>query len=190
MLRLLVPSLLAAAGACGPTPAHMPATRASEVLERFAAGIGGDVCTPSGRAELRGAVRAYGNAMNANGIAWLATEGDLNGVEATVLAAFGAGFLEVSDFRGPARAAVDRLAFASWPEFRGMRTAARVACGEVVAWQHSAARVLVESERLRQMDEGRPDHLQRQRERVARAHTQMQQHAALVSARVGAPRES
>lgn len=185
MLRALVLTLLAAVSACGPAPAVMPATRASEVLERFAAGMGGDVCTPSGRAELRGAVRAYGAAMNANGVDWPAIR-EPNGVDASVLIAFSAGFIEASDFRGPARTALRQLAFANWPELRGMRQAARVACTEVVALQRAAARVLMETERLNQMADARPERLIRQRLRVERAHAQMQQHAALVSARVDA----
>ena len=45
--------------------------------------------------------------MNANGVAWPATGGDqFNGVEASVLVAFSAGFVEASDFYGPARAAL------------------------------------------------------------------------------------
>ena len=170
----------------------MPASHASEVLERFAAGAAeADVCTPNGRAMLRGAVRAYGAAMNANGVAWPAAGGDqLNGVEASVLVAFSAGFVEASDFYGPARAALTQLAFTQWPEVRGMRTATRVACSEVASLQQAAARLVVETARLRQMPVSQPDRLQRQRERVARARMQMQQQAALVSARVGAARES
>jgi hypothetical protein len=189
MLRAFVLTLLAAVSACGPAPALMPATRASEVLERFAAGMGGDVCTPSGRAELRGAVRAYGAAMNANGVAWPATE-QSNSVDASVLVAFSAGFVEASDFHGTARAALQQLAFASWPEVRGMRRAARIACTEVVALQRAAARVVMETERLSQMANARPERLARQRQRVEHAHAQMQQQAALVSARVDAARET
>ncbi len=190
MLRVIVLTLLAAVSACGPAPALMPATRASEVLERFAAGMGGDVCTPGGRAELRGAVRAYGAAMNANGVAWLVDDDELNGVEASVLVAFTAGFIEASDIRGPARAAIDQLAFAHWPEVRGMRHARRTACTEVVALHRAAARVVVETERLRRMANAGSERLRRQHQRIERAHMQMQQQAALVSARVDAARES
>jgi hypothetical protein len=192
MLRVIAMAALAAVSACAPGPAHMPASHASEVLERFAAGAGeADVCTPNGRAMLRGAVRAYGAAMNANGVAWPATGGDqLNGVEASVLVAFSAGFVEASDFYGPARAALTQLAFTQWPEVRGMRTATRVACAEVAALQQAAARVLMETARLHQIPDSRPGRLQRQRERVERARIQMQQQAAFVSARVGAARES
>lgn len=192
MLRIMALAALAAASACAPGPARMPASHASEVLERFAAGAAeADVCTPSGRATLRGAVRAYGAAMNANGVAWPATGGDqLNGVEASVLVAFSAGFVEASDFYGPARAALTQLAFTQWPEVRGMRTATRVACNEVAALQQAAARVVMETERLRQMADGRPERVERQRNRVERAHMLMQQQAALVSARVDEARVS
>ncbi len=188
MLRVIAMAALAAVSACAPGPAHMPAARASEVLERFAAGAAeADVCTPNGRAMLRGAVRAYGAAMNANGVAWPATGGDqLNGVEASVLVAFSAGFVEASDFYGPAQRALTQLAFTQWPEVRGMRTATRVACNEVAALQQAAARVVMETERLHQMADGRPERVERQRDRVERAQMLMQQQAALVSARVDA----
>ena len=57
MLRKMMLAF-AAAGlcACAPGPAAMSATQASEMLELFAAGHApGDVCTPQGRALLRGA---------------------------------------------------------------------------------------------------------------------------------------
>lgn len=192
MLRIMALAALAAASACAPGPAHMPASHASEVLERFAAGAAeADICTPGGRATLRGAVRAYGAAMNANGVAWPATGGDqLKGVEASVLVAFSAGFVEASDFYGPARAALTQLAFMQWPEVRGMRMATRVACTEVAALQQAAARVVMETELLHQMANGRPERLARQRNRVERAQVLMEQQAALVSARVDEARAS
>ncbi|MBC7769147.1 MAG: hypothetical protein H7124_10205, partial [Phycisphaerales bacterium] len=61
MLRTLIVAAALGSSACAPSPVSMPATQASEVLELFAAGTPpGDVCTPQGRALLRGAVRAYG----------------------------------------------------------------------------------------------------------------------------------
>ena len=66
MLRKMMLAFAAAGllSACAPGPVAMPATQASEMLELIAAGHPpGDVCTPQGRALLRGAVRSYGNAM-------------------------------------------------------------------------------------------------------------------------------
>lgn len=191
MLRPLVLSLLAVVSACAQAPVAMPATRASELLERFAAGgaAATDVCTPAGRAQLRGAVRAYSAAMTANGVVWPATQhGQINGVDASVMVAFTAGFIEASDLHGPARAALGQLALANWPEVRGMRSAMRTACSEVVALHHAAARVVMETERLQQMASASADRLHRQHLRVERAHIHMQQQAALVSARVEAAR--
>lgn len=124
--------------------------------------------------------------MNANGVAWPATGGDqLNGVEASVLVAFSVGFVEASDFYGRARLSRSSL-------LRNGRKCAACArrdalpATEVVALQQAAARVVTETERLRQMADGRPERVERQRERVERAHVLMERQAALVSARVDA----
>lgn len=177
----------------------MPASQASEVLARFAAGSASmNVCTPEGRAVLRGAVRSYGEEMSVNGVAWpmmpgfgaSATEA-LNLVDVSVLVAFAAGFVETSDLHGPARRFARRLAFTQWPEIRSMRDATRVACTEVVALQVAAARVVIETERLRQMTERAGgsltgERVERQHDRVERAHVAMQQIAAQVQARLDA----
>lgn len=183
-------------GACAPGPANMPATQASEVLARFAAGSAtANVCTPQGRAMLRGAVRSYGQEMSVNGVAWPVMPGfgaaDLNSVDVSVLVAFAAGFVESSDLHGPARRFARQLAFTQWPEVRSMRDASRVACDEVVALQLAAARVVIETERLHQMTERAGgsisgERVQRQNERVERAHVAMQQLAAQVRTRVDA----
>jgi hypothetical protein len=181
----------------------MPAAHASELLELFAAGSSGtvDVCTPEGRATLRGAVRAYGAEMVANGVAWpsLPAVSDapdqFNKVDVSVFVAFAAGFVEASDLNGQARQIARELSFAQWPELRDMRQAARVACPEVVALQQAAARAVLETERLRLMADGAPrsaeaaDRLRRQHERTERAHLQMQQLAAQVQARLHASGE-
>jgi hypothetical protein len=184
-------------GACAPAPANMPATQASEVLARFAAGsMSANVCTPQGRAVLRGAVRSYGQEMSVNGVAWPMMPGfgaseALNSVDVSVLVAFAGGFVEASDLRGPARRFARHLTFAQWPELRSMRDATRVACDEVLSLQQAAARVVIETERLRQMTEFaggalNGDRVERQHERVERAHVAMQQIAAQVQARMDA----
>lgn len=198
-MRWALASVLAlTAAACAPQPVRMPAAEASELLARFAAGSGrADVCTTEGRAVLRGAVRAYGAEMRANGVAWPmipAFGGDpdaVSAVDVSVLIATAAGFVETSDFQGPARGMVSHLQFAQWPEIRGMRTAAGVACDEVMALQQAAARFVVESERFREMAEGAQrggaalaERLQRQSDRVERAQAQMQTMAAEVQARM------
>jgi hypothetical protein len=199
MRQALASVLVLAMAACAPQPVRMPAAEASELLARFAAGSGSaDICTAEGRAVLRGAVRAYGAEMRANGVAWPmipAFGGDpdaVSSVDVSVLIATAAGFVEVSDFRGPARGMIDRANFAQWPEIRSMGQATRVACDEVIALQQAAARFLVESERLREMAEraqrrgGEAERLQRQSERVERAQAQMQTMAAEVQARMQA----
>lgn len=199
MRRALASVLALTAAACAPKPVRMPAAEASELLARFAAGSGrADICSSEGRAVLRGAVRAYGAEMRANGVAWPmipAFGGDpdsVSAVDVSVLIATAAGFVEASDFQGPARGMVSHLQFAQWPEIRGMRTAAGVACDEVVALQQAAARFVVESERFREMAEraqrrggaALAERLERQSDRVERAQAQMQTMAAEVQARM------
>ena len=178
----------------------MPAAEASELLARFAAGSGSaDVCTDEGRAVLRGAVRAYGAEMQANGVAWPAIPGmggdsnALSTIDVSVLIASAAGFVDASDFHGPARQMIGRLSFAQWPEIRSMRQAARVACPDVVQLQQAAARFVLESERLHDMAERAEnarnsqravERLQRQSVRVERAQVQMQTVAAVVQSRL------
>lgn len=183
----------------------MAATEASELLTRFASGSAGEsVCTPQGRAELRGAVRAYGEAMASGGVAWptmpvLGEEpNELNSLDISVLVAFAAGFVESSDFRGPARGMLHQLAFAQWPEIRDLRAAARVACGDVLALQQAASRFVLETERLRRLAERSEDdraastraRLERQARRAQRAQEQMQLLAATVQAEIERARAS
>jgi hypothetical protein len=200
MRRVIAGLLILATGACGPAPVNMAATDASELLARFAAGSApADVCTAEGRAVLRGAVRSYGAAMEANGVAWpvvpnFGSEAQaLSSVDASVLIAFAAGFIEVSDFQGRARGLVTHMSFAQWPEIGGMRRAARVACTEVVALQQAAARVVIEADRFAQVrqtaerDRGSraaAERVRRQAVRLERAQAQMQMVAAGVQARV------
>jgi hypothetical protein len=182
----------------------MAATQASEMLERFAAGSApANVCTPEGRALLRGAVRAYGAEMARAGVAWPAVpargEGEIvKGVDATVLAAFAAGFVEASDFRGRARALIGEFSLAQWPHLGGVRQAARVACEEVVELQQAMARLVLEAERYQDLAlfaarEGGPraqQRVERQEQRLQRAQTQMQLSAAQVEVAVRAARQS
>lgn len=190
-----------AACACAPAPARVSADQAGELLARFAAGAAAtpfDVCTPHGRAMLRGAVRAYGAELNTNGVAWPALPGandagaELGSVDASVLVAFAAGFVEASDFHGRARALAGHLAMRQWPEVRGMREAADVACNDVAELQQATARLVMEMARFDSMSMGDAardsERLTRQQARVERARRQMQQAAAFVSAEVEAAR--
>ncbi len=201
MRPVLALAALLGTSACAPAPApvHMAATEASELLERFAAGAASaDVCTPQGRALLRGAVRAYGAAMESGGVAWpaipvMGADADqLRSMDVTVLVAFAAGFVEASDFRGNARRMANALALTQYPEIRNMRAAARGACSEVAALQQAAARFVLETERYREMAERaigghrEAERLRRQERRMARAEMQMQDLAAAVQARLNA----
>lgn len=195
MLRWILASALCLS-ACAPAPVSMHPSDAAEMLARFAVGSGpADVCTPSGRATLRGAVRAYGAAMAEGGQAWptvpaLGQEPNhLDQVEAAVLIAFSAGFVERSDFIGDARARLTELTFGHWSFLQKMRSAAEVACAEVVELQQAAGRFVLESERYRDMSGGARgardvERLRRQHVRMQRAQTAMNDLAAQLEARL------
>jgi hypothetical protein len=198
-LRALVLTLALAVIGCAPAPSPMAATEASELLERFAAGASpADVCTRSGRAALRGAVRAYGQEMAQNGIAWPAlppadSAGDhLTRVEAAVLVASASGFLEPSDLRGSARALARETAPAHWPEANDLRRLARVACAEVMQLQLAASRLMVEAERYRDLvaradaSASAAEGAQTQARRLERAQAQLDAMAAAVRMRLEA----
>lgn len=197
-MRIFIVGLALIAGACGQAPVSMRASEASVLLEQFAAGAGpADLCTPHGRALLRGAVRAYGAAMHEAGEAWpaapeqAAREG-LGGVEAMVLVASASGFIEPTDLSGQASALVDRIVFAHWPQLREMRAGTQVACNEMMEFQLSAARFVLESDRYERIFQFGPasadartqGRAEIQARRVERARAVMQVHAALVSQRM------
>jgi hypothetical protein len=199
-------SIFAAAvllSACAPGPAQIRASEASELLARFAVGAGpADICTPGGRSVLRGAVRAYGAAMQQGGEHWPsvpangAAPHDLDQVEAAVLIAYTAGFIERSDFPGEARRALTELTFGHWASIRQMRAAADVACDEVVTLQQAAGRFVMEAERYRGMAQGAErartaraaERIQRQAVRMERAQTAMNDAAAAIEARMAEQR--
>ncbi len=205
MLRKSILALGLVSGGCAPAtaPLPMPPTQASEVLEQFAAGATpGDVCTPEGRALLRGAVRSYAAEMQRGGVDWPAVPasdgeaGEMRSVDASVVIAFAAGFVEASDFRGQARALVRQVSFAQWPVIAEMRQAARVACEQVADLQQCAARFVLEASRYesRSADAGESaraqDSVARQAQRMQRARAQMEMRAAQVDAAVRGARES
>jgi len=205
MLRRSIMALGLVSGGCAPAtaPLPMPATQASEVLEQFAAGAAPeDVCTPEGRALLRGAVRAYAAEMQSGGVDWPAlpaadgASGDMRSVDASVVIAFAAGFVEASDFSGPARALVRQVSFAQWPAIAEMRQAARVACEQVAELQQSAAHFVLEASRYESLSAdagvgaGAQDSVARQARRMQRARAQMEMRAAEVDAAVRAAEES
>jgi hypothetical protein len=193
-MRALVLAVALVAGGCAPSPAPMAATQASEILAQFAAGAAPvDICTPRGRAALRGAVRSYGAEMNAAGVAWPASPAtgidpdDLSAVDVAVLTAYAAGFVEASDLRGRARGA---SAFERWPELDGLRNAARHACAEVVELQVAATRFVLEAERYRSViaradsDAHAAERIERQARLVALAESRLQMMQAELSARM------
>ncbi len=198
MKRGLVFALAAALSACAPSPVQMPAARASEVLNLFAAGAGpANICSRDGRLLLRGAVQAYSREMQRSGVAWPVIPGiegeaeNVTSVDISVMIAFAAGFVETSDFQHPVRGMLTHLTFLQWPEIQSIRGAARVACDEVQGLQQAASRFVIEQSRLAQMThvrhQGREaaERLRRQSVRVQRARQQMQEMAALLEARVG-----
>jgi len=194
MLRGTVLAAGLLVGSCAPGPAPMAASEASERLELFAAGAAaGEVCTPQGRALLRGAVRAYGAELARAGVAWPALpehEGDaLRRMDLAVVTAFAAGFVEASDFQNTARGAVHRLAFAQWPELVNVRAATRFACGQMLELQQAASRLVVEVERYERMSaRAEPERLRRQEERLQRAEAQLETLAAMVETEIAEAR--
>jgi len=196
MLRMMILAAACAASACAPSPAAMPASQASEVLELFAAGRPPrDVCTPEGRALLRGAVRAYSAAMAEAGEAWPAfpdagrEPGEITNVEITVLIGVAAGFIEASDLRGPTRTLAQRMTLAHWPSVRDLRRAADVACPELVALQQTASRFVLERERFERLsdraDSARAqERLRRHAARMQRSMAEMQALAEIVTRKV------
>jgi hypothetical protein len=116
---------------------------------------------------------------------------DLNSMDVSVLVAFTAGFVEASDFHGPARRMLGQLSFTDWPQIPDMRAAARVACAEAVELQEAASRFVLEAERYRRMLESneRSERLHRQTLRVERAQTRMNDIAALVEVRMRTARQ-
>ncbi len=194
MLRVIALAAGVLACACAPAPQPMAASEASEHLERFAAGASaGEVCTPQGRALLRGAVRAYGAELARAGVAWPALpEGDgamTRSTDVAVALAFAGGFVEASDLQRPSRGMVSRFALAHWPQLRNMRAAARLACGQMVELQAAASRVAVEMDRFRRMStRSDPARLARQRERLASAEAQLQALADMVQTEIAEAR--
>ncbi len=195
MRKRFILALAAALCACAPAPVRMPAAQASEVLNLFAAGRGpANVCSASGRALLRGAVRAYSQEMRLSGVDWPLVPGvsgeaeQLTHVDVSVMIAFAAGFVKASDFRGAPRMFMNQLALGEWPAIRSIRLAARDACEDVVALQQAAASFVIESSRYKEMTDrsrsGRGDveRLRRQSVRLQRAHERMEQQAAVVQA--------
>jgi hypothetical protein len=194
MLRATVLGACLLVGACAPGPAPMAASEASERLERFAAGAAaGEVCTPQGRALLRGAVRSYGAELARAGVAWpaLPEAGDaMRGTDLAVTLAFAAGFVEASDFQNGARGAISRFALAQWPQFREVRAAARLACGQVVELQRAASHLAGEVQRYERISaRADPERLRLQQERLQRAEAQLDALANVVQAEIAEVRQ-
>ena len=194
MLRVMALAVGVLACACAPGPQPMAASEASEHLERFAAGASaGEVCTPQGRATLRGAVRAYGAELAQAGVAWPALpEGDgaaMRSTDVAVALAFAGGFVEASDLQRASRGMVSRFASAQWPQLHGMRAAARLACAQMVELQAAASRVAVEMERFQRVSmRSDPARVALQRERLANAEAQLTALADMVEAEIAEAR--
>jgi hypothetical protein len=200
--RGFVLAFVAALCACAPAPVRMPAARASEVLNLFAAGRGpADLCSAEGRAMLRGAVRAYGEEMRVSGLTWPALPGaegseNVTQVDVSVLIAFAAGFVRTSDFQQPLRGKLALFTIAGLPDVISLRRAARVACADIKTLQQAAARVLIETDRMADMVASARrrggaeavERLVRQSERVERAQEDMREAAAVVEALIEAHR--
>lgn len=191
MLRVTVLGAGLLACACAPAPQPMAASEASEHLAQFAAGPTNDVCTPEGRARLRGAVRSYGAELARAGVAWpaLGERDALHGADVAVAIAFAAGLVEASDFQGAARSAVDRFTRTHLPQLTDVRFAARAACTQVVELQRAATRFAAEMERYQRMSmRADPERLRVQRERLQNAQAQLEALANAVEAEMAEAR--
>lgn len=157
MRGILMTIGVAATAACAPTPSRIPADEARAAIEQFAAGTQHfDVCTPEGRAVLRGAVRSYSEAEAAEGRVWPTVPvGDerapLDAVNGSVLVAVAAGFAEVNDLRGDAQAQYRLLALENWFQMRDVRLASRLACDDMLRLQQLGSRLVVEAQRYERM---------------------------------------
>lgn len=188
---------LALAG-CGPAP--MNALEAAQVLEAFTAGSGPDVCDAAGRGQLRGAVRAYGEAMTENGQDWPAlvepdkTQQPLTAVEISVMISFAAGFVHATDLPRAARGRAQRLMLEHLPHMMRLRRVGVEHCTEVVSMQRAASRYMLEMERMkhavesarRNGGEGAVALLLHQNAVIRRAQEDMQIAAAAIEARMEA----
>lgn len=199
-MRKALLALTAAALAAGCGPTRMNAADAAHVLERFAAGAHDavDVCAVDGRHTLRGAVRAYGEAMAEGGQAWPNLQGFegrqemLTAVELSVVISYAAGFVRSSDLQSNARGRMQRLALSNLPHLIQFRGVAMTACAEVVAVQRAAAAYLREMQAYQVIVEtagrrgGREaaDRIMRQRQRVDDRRADMEAAARVVHARM------
>lgn len=194
MQRGLLLALGLVGSACAPGTAPMSATQASDLLMRFAAGdASSDLCTPSGRAQLRGAVRSYGEAMTQAGETWpqapgVGVDADfLTALDVSVLSALASGLVEASDLPGAAREMATQ-ALAQTPAFGLMREAAGAACEQMATLNHAAARFVLESARADQLAaRGEASaRAERQGRLAARARVEMETAAALAEAELEA----
>lgn len=160
-MRRMVSCIVVFAVACAPAPVSMPADQARQVIEQFSGGVQRfDVCTPEGRAILRGAVRSFSSAEAAEGRVWPTVPvGDerapLDAVNGSVLVAVAAGFVKVNDLRGDARAQYRMLALEHWLHMRDARLATELACEDVLRLQQVGAQLVVQMQRLERMRESR-----------------------------------
>jgi len=199
MKNLLTAACAAIAlAACGALPAPMAASDASAFLARFAAGEG-DVCTREGREDLRRAGRAYGQAMQENGVEWPQfnpaehrPEGR-SAMDLAVLTAVSTGFIEPGDLIGAAQRTADVVARDHLAEVAEVRGAQGKACAEVATLQFTAAHYMAaveQQEALRAYAErsGAAYDLARVHyDAVRRSRTDMQMALHAVRARLGAP---
>lgn len=141
-----------ALAACGSAPQAMSVGEASAFLAQFASGEA-EVCGGEERAHLRGAVRAYGREMAANGVAWPQfnpAEARAQGASATdlaVIAAFSLGFVERDDLMGVAQRIADQAARAHLADIARLRGGANQACAEFAALLRAATGYMAAVER-------------------------------------------
>ncbi|HRE43538.1 MAG TPA: hypothetical protein PKY87_06160 [Terricaulis sp.] len=130
----------------------MSVGEASAFLAQFASGEA-EVCGGEERAHLRGAVRAYGREMAANGVAWPQfnpAEARAQGASATdlaVIAAFSLGFVERDDLMGVAQRIADQAARAHLADIARLRGGANQACAEFAALLRAATGYMAAVER-------------------------------------------
>jgi hypothetical protein len=195
---------LMALAACGGPSDDLPAEEARSVLEDFARGRApADACTAEGRELLRTATRSYSKAMAERGEPWpdiaSITSSDtasITDVDIMVLAGVGAGFIEPSDLRGPARDMSQLMLINAHAQISDAHRAIREACHEVLALQQAAARYAIELQRYEEAErraerrggESRTD-ARRRHERMQRAQREMERRTEALQAKVEARAE-
>ncbi|MCL4715849.1 MAG: hypothetical protein KJZ75_13150 [Hyphomonadaceae bacterium] len=187
-MRWMAAILAAALAGCSAELPRYEEREALTLLRQYSNGAAPfNVCTAEGRAQLRGAVRAYSRAREAAGEVWPdvpseeSSRAELSALDISMLIAYAGGFVEGQDFQREPRRALRLAALTHLEDMVRLRGAVRTACAEVAALQRAAGRYMVEMEAMRVASDSaratpgrrQAESLRRQYERVAAAREEM-----------------